>query len=229
MKANSKTPFKVVLGMAMLISLAAATPTPQAEGEKSVKSGAAGARQWSVQVDKVVLGNEVAVEPAFQVAIYEHLLDEVAKVNKFDKVFRSGDHKASEAPALLILKTTILKYVPGSETRRAVTTVSGATKIRVRFELCTRGGQILTERVADGNVRFFGGNLRATHNLAHNVAKALKKTSLPEPAASLPSPSTGEGHRGLRDSARLPACRQLTATGQGQRASATINTCLLET
>ncbi len=180
MKVNSKNVLKVAL-VTILISLTAASSTAQAEAQQSKASGA---RQWSVQVDKVVLGSEVALEPAFQVAIYENILEELAKTNSFDKVFRSGDHKASDAADLLILKTTILKYVPGSQTRRAVTTVSGATRIRVQFQLCTRGGEVVTERVVNGNVRFFGTNMGATHNLAHNVAKAIKQAGLPAPPAT---------------------------------------------
>jgi hypothetical protein len=61
----------------------------------------------------------------------------------------------------------------------------GATKLKVRSQLCTREGQIVLERVVDGNVRFFGGNLRATHNLARNVAKTIKQSTLPEPAPSV--------------------------------------------
>jgi hypothetical protein len=80
----------------------------------------------------------------------------------------------------LLLKTTVQKYTPGSETRRAVTTVSGATKLNVRSQLCTPDGQVVLERIVDGNVRFFGGNLRATHSLAHNVADSFKKATLPE-------------------------------------------------
>jgi hypothetical protein len=34
-------------------------------------------------------------------------------------VFRDGDAKASEFPNLLLLKTTVEKYTPGSETRHA--------------------------------------------------------------------------------------------------------------
>jgi hypothetical protein len=40
----------------------------------------------------------------------------------------------------------------------------------------------------NGDVRFFGSNLRATHNLARNIAKTLKESSWPEvdqPAATL--------------------------------------------
>ena len=78
---------------------------------------------------------------------------------------------------MLILKTTVVKYTPGSETQRAVTTVSGATKLTVRSQLLTRDGKIVLERTVNGNVRFFGSNLRATHNLARNIAKVIKQSA----------------------------------------------------
>jgi hypothetical protein len=129
-----------------------------------------------VQVDKVDPG-DVEIEPAFRIAIYENLLDELTKTKQFQQVYRIGDRNAG-APNLLILKTTVQKYTPGSETRRAVTTVTGATKLNVRSQLCTPDGKVVVERVVNGNVRFFGGNLRATHNLAKNVAEAIKKSDL---------------------------------------------------
>src|ERR1700722_9223439 len=135
------------------------------------------AQNWSVQVAKVDPG-DVNIEPAFRVAIYENLLVELAKTKQFKQVFRLGDRNAN-GPEVLVLKTTVQKYTPGSETRRAVTTVSGATKLNVRRELCTREGQVLIERLVDGNVRFFGGNLRATHVLAQGDAAAHKKSDLP--------------------------------------------------
>ncbi len=141
------------------------------------------AQSWSVQVDKVDPG-DVNIEPAFRVAIYENLLVELAKTKQFKQVFRDGDRNAS-GPQVLILKTTVQKYTPGSETRRAVTTVSGATKLNVRSQLSTPEGQVVLERVVDGNVRFFGGNLRATHNLARNVAETLKKSELPAPTLAV--------------------------------------------
>jgi hypothetical protein len=141
------------------------------------------AQAWSVQVEKVDPG-DVNIEPAFRVAIYENLLVELAKTKQFKQVFRGGDRDAS-GPEVLILKTTVQKYTPGSETRRAVTTVSGATKLNVRSQLCTREGQVVLERVVDGNVRFFGGNLRATHNLARNVAGTIKNSDLPPPTLAV--------------------------------------------
>lgn len=107
----------------------------------------------SVQVDQVDPG-DVDIEPAFRVAIYENLLVELAKTRQFKQVFRSGDRDAGDIPDLLVLKTTVQRYTPGSETRRAVTTVAGATKLNVRTRLCTRQGQVL-ERVVNGNVWLF--------------------------------------------------------------------------
>jgi hypothetical protein len=165
MKTNKKA-WSAAFGLAVVLTLA-------------VSSAPLSAQSWSVQVEKVDPG-DVNIEPAFRVAIYENLIDEFAKTKQFKDVFRSGDRSAG-GPNLLILKTTVQSYTPGSETRRAVTTVSGATKLNVRSQLCTAQGQVVVDRVVNGNVRFFGGNLRATHNLARNVAEAFKKSDLPDP------------------------------------------------
>jgi len=134
---------------------------------------------WSVQVDQVDAGT-LGLSYSFQVAIYENLVDELNKTKQFQQVFREGDHRASEVPNLLVLKTTVEKYTAGSETRRAVTTVSGATKLTVRSQLLTRDGKVVLERTVNGDVRFFGSNLRATHNLARNIAKTFKESSWPD-------------------------------------------------
>jgi hypothetical protein len=157
--------------------------------ESSTVGKSEGAQPWSVQVDRVDPG-DVGLDPSFGAAIYENLLEELTKTKQFKQVFRSGDRNANDVPGVLILKTTVQKYTPGSETRRAVTTVSGATKLNVRVQLVTREGKIVQEHVVDGNVRFIGDNLRATHNLAHNVAATLKKSSLPEQADPVPERKT---------------------------------------
>ena len=137
--------------------------------------------RWSVQVSKVDPG-EVNLAASFQIAIYENLVDELNKTKRFEQVFRDADHRAAEIPNLLTLKTTVEKYTPGSETERAVTTVGGATKLAVRTQLCTADGDVVFERTINGNVRFIGSNLRATHNFAHNVARLIQQSSLPEPS-----------------------------------------------
>jgi hypothetical protein len=159
----------------VLLTLAPAQP---------VRLSAESAAQWTVQVSKVNPG-AVGLSRSFEVAIYENLLQEVSKMNRFKGVLRDGDQKAANAPDLLLLKTVVEKYTAGSETRRAVTTVTGATKLTVHTQLSTPDGKIILERTVHGNVRFMGSNLRATHNLARNIAKTIKKSSLPEPSSSV--------------------------------------------
>jgi hypothetical protein len=89
------------------------------------------ATRWSVQIDQVDPGS-LDLPDSFQVPIFENLVGEVKKIKQFQRVFREGDHGSSEVPNLLVLKITVESHTPGSETRRAVTTVSGATKLRVR-------------------------------------------------------------------------------------------------
>ena len=177
MKAN-KTPTLTVLIAVFLMIQAALSTRAFSENARSATP------QWSVQVEKIDV-DDVNVEGAFKVAIYENLLDELTKSKEFQQVLRDGDRTAGGLQDLLILKSTVQSYTPGSETRRAITTVSGATKLRVRTQLCTREGQVVLECVSTGHVRFFGGNLRATRNLAHNVAKALTQSTLPNATSSL--------------------------------------------
>jgi len=148
----------------------------QTAGVKSPGASSGSGTQWSVQVERIDPG-QLDVAHSFQVAIYENLLEELNKTERFKYVLREGDRKASEIPDLLILKTMVVEYTPGSETRRAVTTVSGATKLTVRSQLVTREGRIVLESTVNGNVRFFGSNLRATHNLARNIAKMIKQSA----------------------------------------------------
>ena len=182
MKINKKS-FSGAL--TVLVILTASQLFAQSSEAKSVsRHDISSAVPWSVQVDPVDPG-DVNIEPAFRLAIYENLVDELAKTKQFKRVFRSGDRNAGDIPDLLILKTTVEHYTPGSETRRAVTTVSGATKLNVRTQICTRQGEVVLDRVVNGNVRFFGGNLRATHNLARNVAGAIKQSTWPDPKPSV--------------------------------------------
>jgi hypothetical protein len=175
-KANSWI-FCLAAGLAIAVALSGQLAAQTAAAKSSAGSSGAGTK-WSVQVERVD-PVELELAHSFQVAIYENLLDELNKTKQFKYVIREGDHKASEIPDLLILKTMVVKYTPGSETKRAVTTVGGATKLMVRSQLVTREGKIVVERTVQGNVRFFGGNLRATHNLARNIAKMLKQSPLP--------------------------------------------------
>lgn len=160
---------------AMMFALSGELPA-QTEATKSSGSSETSSTPWSVQIDQVDPGT-LDLASSFQIAIYENLVEEMEKTKQFLQVFREGDLNSSKVPNLLVLKTTVERYTPGSETRRAVTTVSGATKLSVRSQLLTREGKVVLERTVNGDVRFFGSNLRVTHNLAHNIAKTIKQSS----------------------------------------------------
>jgi hypothetical protein len=181
MKTKKKRVSSTVFIAAVLTMLAMCSHQLSAQTAAGHQSKSSSAALWSVQVDKVDPG-DVNLEPAFRITIYENLLQELRKTKQFKQVLRSGERDASGVPDLLILKTAVQKYSPGSETRRAVTTVSGATKLNVRSQLCKPDGTVVVDLVVDGNVRFLGGNLRATHNLARNVADKLKDSKLPDAA-----------------------------------------------
>jgi len=186
---------KVFICLAAIVLVVAIASAGRLWGQTgAVKSevGSSGEKQWSIQVDRVEQG-ETELAYSFQVATYENLLEELNKTHRFKRVFREGEHQASDAADLLILKTTVLNYTAGSETRRAVTTFSGATKLRVRTQLVTREGTIVLERTVDGKVRFFGSNLRATHNLAKNIAKIIKESPWKGPEQAGPIAATASG------------------------------------
>lgn len=159
-----------------------------AQGSAAASKGSD--RPWSIQVERIEPG-DTEFAYSFQIATYESLLQELNKSKQFKHVFREGDRQASDAPDLLILKTTVVKYKAGSETKRAVTTFSGATTISVRSQLVARDGKVVFDRTLDGKVRFFGSNLRATHNLARNLAKLIEQSPLPasEQAAEVNAPA----------------------------------------
>jgi hypothetical protein len=186
---------------AAIIVVAAASPGRLCSQTASIKpsAGSTGSTtRWSVQVERVEAG-EIELANSFQVATYESLLEELNKTHQFKHVFREADSKARDVSNLLVLKTTVVKYSPGNETKRAVTTFGGATKLSVRSQLITCDGKIVLDRTVTGNVRFFGSNLRATHNLARNIAKMIKESQWSgseQPSATLTRERTADSSQG---------------------------------
>jgi len=180
-RTRESSGFRVLLLVsAMLIVFEGMCSTSWAQTSEPATTNSS--KKWSLQLEEVD-APEVSLDPAFKAAIYENLLTELGKTAEFEQVFRSGDHSANGEPYLLILKITVRKFDPGSETKRAVTTFAGATKIKVESQLETRDGKLVKDDLVEGDVHFFGSNLRATHNLARNVANVIKKSTLPEPNA----------------------------------------------
>jgi hypothetical protein len=117
-----------------------------------------------------VQSDEVKLPPEFQMALYEYLIEQITKSGKFQHVYRDGD-RAADVPDLVVLHTIVRGFKEGSARARQVTTVAGATTIKVHLQFSNKDGQTVLERDVQGKVRFFGENLRATYDLAKNVAK----------------------------------------------------------
>jgi hypothetical protein len=137
---------------------------------------------WAIQVEPVQ-ADEGQLPPDFSMAIYEDLITQLVKTEKFQQVFRSGDHQADGVPNLLVLHATLLNFERGNQTKRAVTTVAGATKVQVHLKVSTRDGKALVEKDVQGTVRIFGENLKASYALAKDIAGVLRDASLPAPTS----------------------------------------------
>jgi len=123
----------------------------------------------------LVEAHDVEIPAEFRYAMYEHIIEQVRKSGTFSKVFRGGDRAADGIPDLVTLHTTVEKFTEGSQTKREVTTVAGATKVDVSATLTARDARTLLDRKVSGKVRFFGENLGATNDLAKRIAKLLKE------------------------------------------------------
>jgi hypothetical protein len=128
---------------------------------------------------EMVQSDEVKLPAEFQVALYENLVQQLQKKGKFEHVYRDGDPNAAERPGTVVLHSTVKGFKQGSERTRQVTTVAGATSIRIHCRFSDTEGHTLLERDIEGKVRFFGGNLKATSDFAKKAASAAEGITIP--------------------------------------------------
>jgi hypothetical protein len=121
----------------------------------------------------MVESNEVKLPLQFQVALYENMIEQVEKTKKFQHVYRDGDRAAADAPDLVILHSNVFGFKKGSEEARQVTTIAGATQIKVRCDFTDKNGKSYGVQDVTGSVRFIGGNLRATLDFGKKVAQIV--------------------------------------------------------
>jgi len=147
-----------------------AAPAKAAKKPKPPKLSAS-----AIQIEQIEAG-DAAIPPEFRYAIYERLIEKVRKDGEFQKVFRSGDREAANAPDLVILRTTVSRFKQGNELQRELTTVTGGTTVDVTTTVAGRDGHIMLDSDVSGKVRFFGENLGATNDLAKRIAKILHES-----------------------------------------------------
>jgi len=118
---------------------------------------------------------DVRIPAEFLSAIYEFVVARVRESGTFQQVFRSGDRAAASVPDLVTLHTTVEKFKEGSQMKREITTVLGATKVDVSASVTARDGRALLDSRIQGKVRVFGENLGVTSDLAKRIAKLLRR------------------------------------------------------
>ena len=130
----------------------------------------------AVQLERSDPPEDLLIPEDTRVATYENVILQLNKTKKFQHVYRSGDRTAAAAPDLIIIRLIPQAFKAGSQKQREVTTVTGATSIKMKVQFTSKDGQVLREKVVEGKVRFYGENLRATYDLAKKVAAAVNET-----------------------------------------------------
>ena len=147
----------------------ASAPAPDAQPEATASSKKMDGSAIEIMM---IESGEIPLPAEFQISLYENLVEQMRKKGGFQRVYRDGERDSATAPDLVILRSTVRGFKKGSEMARQVTTVSGATAITVHCAFTDKDGRLLLARDIKGNVRFFGGNLRATYDFAKKAAKA---------------------------------------------------------
>jgi hypothetical protein len=127
----------------------------------------------------MIHSDEIKLPAEFQVSLYEDLIQQLSKKGGFTHVYRDGDRQSANATDLVVLTSTVRGFKQGNEELRQVTTVAGATSIRIHCVFSDKEGKTLLESDITGNVRFFGANLRATYDLAKKTAQIAHENFSP--------------------------------------------------
>ena len=129
----------------------------------------------AIQIAMVEAG-DVQIPAEFRYAVYERLVERVRTSGTFQKVYRMGDHAADSVPDLVILHTKVDTFKEGSQTKRELVAVAGATKVDITSSVTARDGRSLMDQKITGRVRFFGENLGVTNDLAKRITKLVRET-----------------------------------------------------
>ena len=163
-------------GFAVTLALTAILVSPVSHAQEKQKPAKIKASAIKVEM---IQSDEIKLPAEFQVSLYEDLIQQLQKKGGFTHVYREGDRNAKEAADLVVLHSTVRGFKEGSEKLRQVTTVAGATSIRIHCVFSDKDGKTLLESDITGNVRFFGANLRATYDFAKKTAQIAHENFSP--------------------------------------------------
>jgi hypothetical protein len=161
----------VLLMVASLLTLPSSLGKPGPAPQQVQKLTAS-----AIQLERSDAPEDLVIPEDTRVATYEHVILQLTRTKKFQHVYRSGDRTTVSVPNLVILRLIPQAFKGGSQKQREVTTITGATSIKVKIQFASRDGKVLREKTVEGKVRFYGENLRATYDLAKKVAAVVNET-----------------------------------------------------
>lgn len=150
-------------------------PAPKVTDKTPESAKAPKIKTANIQVMRPI-SEEVTLPDDFRMAIYEKVVDDLVKSERFQHVYRDGETVSPDVKDLVRFDIIVWGFKEGSARMRQVTTVMGATKINVRVRATDASGKELMDRNAEGDVHFFGENLHATDILAAGIARLVKRT-----------------------------------------------------
>jgi hypothetical protein len=165
--------FRFLTCSCLIAMMSIARPGLYAQAKDTNKIKASALKVEMIQSDEIKLPAE------FQVALYENLIQQLGKKGGFLHVYRDGDRNAANVPDLVTFHSTVRGFKQGSEERRQVTTVAGATSITINCQFTDNQGNVLLEKDVNGEVRFFGDNLKATYDFAKKAAGVVNESFSP--------------------------------------------------
>ena len=98
----------------------------------------------------MVQSEGIKLPEEFQVALYENLIQQLKKNSGFAQILRDGDRNTRGVPDVVVMRTTVTSFKEGSERKRQVTTVAGATSMTVHCQFRDSSGKVLLERDITG-------------------------------------------------------------------------------
>ena len=163
--------FSVILGATLLL----AGGLPAQPGSQDKAAPAQKLTASAILVERTDPPEDLVIPEDFRAATYENVILQLEKTKKFQHIYRSGDRTAANVPDLIIMRMIPSAFKEGSQKKREVTTVSGATSIKIKVQFTSRDSKVLLEKELEGKVRFFGENLRATYDVAKKIAAVVNE------------------------------------------------------
>ncbi len=162
----------LILGFALAVMPAAML---WAGGKQHAK-----AASYAVQVVPFQIQEGIDFPEEYVAAISTDLVSELSRSKTFQQVLGPGDKAAGSAP-LLQLTGTVIKFRKGNRTARALIgglagALAGRTQINAHIRFVDAATQqVKMERDVVGMMAGGGKSIKATEQLAKQVAKAAKK------------------------------------------------------